>query len=45
VARVKRIATEVVTQTVGAGKAVMGEARAMGERVGEAATNLVEKVT
>lgn len=44
-ARVKRIATEVVMQTVDAGKAVVGEARAMGERVGEATTNLVNRVT
>jgi hypothetical protein len=42
---VKRIATEVVMQTVDAGRAVMGEAKAMGERVGEATSSLVNRVT
>jgi hypothetical protein len=44
-ARVKRVATGVVTQAMDAGKAVMEEAKTMGERVGEATSNLVNRVT
>lgn len=44
-ARVKRVATEVVTQAMDAGKVVVGEAKAMGERVGGATSTLVNRVT
>jgi hypothetical protein len=43
--RVKRVATEVVAQAVDAGKAAMSGARALGERMGEATSSLVDRVT
>jgi hypothetical protein len=42
---VKRVATEVVSQVMDAGKAVVEEAKAMGGRVGDATSNLVNRVT
>ncbi len=43
--RVKVVATEVIVQAKDAGRAAIDEAKSLGERVSEATTGLVERVT
>jgi hypothetical protein len=45
VARVKRVATEVGTQAMDAGKTVVEEAKNVGERVFDFTSDMVNKVT
>jgi hypothetical protein len=42
---VKAVATEVIVQARDAGRAAMDEAKALGERVSDVTTGLVERVT
>jgi hypothetical protein len=45
VARVKRVATEVGTQALDAGKSVVEEAKTIGERVYDFTSDAINKVT
>ena len=45
VARVKRVASEVGTQALDAGKSVVDEAKSIGERVFDFTSDAIDKVT